>query len=42
MQYEYGKPLGQTITCRDIYGNMVTLPLEKLLFRNSVYGLILY
>lgn len=41
MQYEHGQPLDQTITCRDIYGNTVTLPLEKMFFRNSVYGLIL-
>ena len=41
MQYEHGQPLDQTIPCRDIYGNTVTIPLEKMIFRNSVYGLIL-
>ena len=41
MQYEHGKPLDQTIICRDIYGDQITLPLEKMIFRNSVYGLIL-
>ena len=41
MQYKNGIPLEDTITCRDIYGDQVTLPLEKMIFRNSVYGLIL-
>lgn len=41
MQYEHGKPLDQTITCRDIYGNTISIPLKKMIFRNSVYGLIL-
>jgi 8-oxo-dGTP diphosphatase len=41
MQYQNGKPLAKTQLCRDIYGNSVTLPLEKMIFRNSVYGLIL-
>ncbi|MBG0787614.1 MAG: NUDIX domain-containing protein [Anaerolineaceae bacterium] len=41
MQYKNGTPLGDTVTCRDIYGDQVTLPLEKMIFRNSVYGLIL-
>ena len=41
MQYKNGIPLEDIITCRDIYGNQVTLPLEKMIFRNSVYGLIL-
>ena len=41
MQYKNGIPFEDTITCRDIYGDQVTLPLEKMIFRNSVYGLIL-
>jgi 8-oxo-dGTP diphosphatase len=41
MQYQNGKPLAKTQTCRDIFGNTVDLPLEKMIFRNSVYGLIL-
>ncbi len=41
MQYKKGTPLGDTVTCRDIYGDQITLPLEKMIFRNSVYGLIL-
>ena len=41
MQYQHGQPLSETLICRDIYGNSVTLPLEKMIFRNSVYGLIL-
>lgn len=41
MQYQHGQPLEKSISCRDIYGNQVTLPLEKKIFRNSVYGLIL-
>ena len=41
MQYQNGKPLAKTLNCRDIHGNPVTLPLEKMVFRNSVYGLIL-
>lgn len=41
MQYQHGKPLAKTLTCRDIYGHSVEIPLEKMVFRNSVYGLIL-
>ncbi len=41
MQYKKGTPLGETVTCRHIYGDQITLPLEKMIFRNSVYGLIL-
>jgi 8-oxo-dGTP diphosphatase len=40
MKYIHGEPLSDTLTCRDIYGNLVTIPLEKMIFRNSVYGLI--
>jgi 8-oxo-dGTP diphosphatase len=42
MQYENGKPLENSLTCRDIYGNTVTVPLEKMIFRNSAYGLIVH
>ncbi len=42
MKYIHGEPLGNSLTCRDIYGNMVTIPLEKMIFRNSVYGLIVH
>ena len=42
MRYDHGKPLSDALTCRDIYGNQVTVPLEKMIFRNSVYGLIVH
>ncbi len=42
MQYLHGKPLSDNLTCRDIYGNQVTVPLKKMVFRNSVYGLIVH
>jgi 8-oxo-dGTP pyrophosphatase MutT (NUDIX family) len=42
MHYENGSPLGDSLTCRDIYGKTVTIPLEKMIFRNSVYGLIVH
>jgi 8-oxo-dGTP diphosphatase len=42
MKYIHGEPLDDSLTCRDIFGNMVRIPLEKMIFRNSVYGLIVH
>lgn len=40
---EYKKEqTGRTITCRSINGKQVEIPINKLEFRNSVYGIIIH